>query len=108
MRLPVVKRANKTTFEIVYVDLADVFYTFVEGGVLRYQTEAGVFAQISTLDEQERFLAENGFERIERGFIAQPAKATFYDDELSVLHFGEVHQAPVALSRKKVLKKRSA
>ena len=87
MEIPVVRRLNRQEFEIVMLDLDDVLFTFVENNVIKYQTKNEVFSQISTLEEQERFLSTMGFKKLERGYLVQMDKVKWYDEETHQVFF---------------------
>lgn len=87
MEIPAVRRLSRQEFEIVMLDLNDVLFTFVENSVIKYQTKSEVFSQISTLEEQERFLATMGFKKLERGYLVQMDKVEWYDDETHQVFF---------------------
>ena len=87
MEIPVVRRLSRQQFEIVMLDLDDVLFTFVENNVIKYQTKSEVFSQISTLEEQERFLSTMGFKKLERGYLVQMDKVSWYDEETHQVFF---------------------
>jgi DNA-binding LytR/AlgR family response regulator len=87
MEIPVVRRLSRQEFEIVMLDLNDVLFTFVENSVIKYQTKNEVFSQISTLEEQERFLSTMGFKKLERGYLVQMDKVEWYDEETHQVFF---------------------
>ncbi|MFC5650919.1 LytTR family transcriptional regulator DNA-binding domain-containing protein [Paenibacillus solisilvae] len=103
--MPVVKRCGKT-FEIVYISLDDVLFTFMQGGTICYQTAYDVFSQISTVEEQERFLADYGFSRIERGYLARLDRAQEYDSQYGLLMFDGGLSAPVSKPKETILRDR--
>jgi len=92
MLIPVVKRINRKEYEIEMIDVADVLYTYIQDGTLMYQTKGGTYSQISTLEEQERFLMTNGFQKVERGYLVQMNKIEYFDEERSCVFF-EQHPA---------------
>lgn len=87
MKMPVVRRLNRKEFEIVYLDLNDVLFTFVEGSVIKYQTKREIFSQISTLEEQERLLSTVGFKKLERGYLVHMDKVEWFDEETHQVFF---------------------
>ena len=106
MQIPVVRRVSRQEFEIVMLDLNDVLFTFVESNVIKYQTKNEVFSQISTLEEQERFLSTMGFKKLERGYLVQMDKVKWYDDETHQVFFEpypskNVPSAPVSRVHRK-------
>ena len=87
-KLDVVHRRSRTEFDIVEIDLAtDVLWTYVSNGVLHYQTRDCVYQQISTLEESARQLERIGFEKVERGLVANMAHAVAYDAAEARLYF---------------------
>ncbi|RED57179.1 LytTR family DNA-binding domain-containing protein [Cohnella lupini] len=97
MHLPLIWREKNSDFEIVHVDPRDILYIYVEGGSLRYQTADRTYTQITTLDEQERYLRDQGFVRTERGYLANIDAVTWYDPAFGRLQFGKTSD-DVALS----------
>lgn len=87
MEIPTVRRVSCKEFEIVMLDLNDVLFTFVENNVIKYRTKNEVFSQISTLEEQERFLSTMGFKKLERGYLVQLDKVEWYDEETHQVFF---------------------
>ena len=87
MIIPAVRRLNRQEFEIVMLDLNDVLFTYIENNVIKYRTKSEVFSQISTLEEQERFLSTMGFKKLERGYLVQMDKVEWYDEETHQVFF---------------------
>ncbi|GGD75161.1 LytTR family transcriptional regulator DNA-binding domain-containing protein [Paenibacillus nasutitermitis] len=92
MQIPVVKKLSKKDFVIEMIAVADVLYTYIQDGTLMYQTKRETYSQISTLEEQERFLMTNGFQKVERGYLVQMNKIEYFDEERSCVFF-EQHPA---------------
>lgn len=86
--LTVVNKLSKKEFEIVDLNLKDVVYSSIESGVITYVTEGGhKYYQISTIEEQERYLERRGFRKVERGYLVQMSKVVGFDDERHTLYF---------------------
>ena len=108
MKLPVVRKTSSDRIEIVELDLNDVLFTFIEDGVIHYQTDTEVFSHIHTLEEQEMYLKKMGFKKIERSILARLDKAKWYDWGTSIVYFDSFPsksgpKAPVSRARRKHL-----
>ncbi|REE80964.1 LytTr DNA-binding domain-containing protein [Paenibacillus taihuensis] len=87
MKIPVVKRFNKKEFEIVFIDLEDVLLMRSYRGEVYYQTREGLYSQISTFEEHERFLVGQGFKKVDRCYVVQMDQVEFFDDVQQRLYF---------------------
>ena len=87
MEIPVVRRLSKKEFDIETINVSDVLYTYIQNDTLMYQTSDGTYSQISTLEEQERFLNTRGFQKVERGYLVQMDKVEYFDEERSCVFF---------------------
>lgn len=87
MKIPVVKRFNKREFEIVFIDLEDVLLMRSYRGEVYYQTREGLYSSISTFEEHERFLVEQGFKKVDRCYVVQMDQVEFFDDVQQRLYF---------------------
>ncbi|SEO74165.1 LytTR family transcriptional regulator DNA-binding domain-containing protein [Paenibacillus sp. OV219] len=87
MKIPVVKRFNKKEFDIIFIDLEDVLLMRSYRGEVYYQTREGLYSQISTFEEHERFLVEQGFKKVDRCYVVQMDQVEFFDDVQQRLYF---------------------
>ncbi|QHT62100.1 LytTR family transcriptional regulator [Paenibacillus lycopersici] len=108
MRRPfhVVNR-RKNDFDIVEIDLDDVFYVGTQNGEKYLRTQENVYFYISRPEEHERFLELQGFVKVDRCFMVQKDKVEFYDEETHKLYFQkepvgkEAPNAPVSRAHMK-------
>lgn len=101
MIIPVVKRMGKQDFVIIELPKSDILFTFIESGIIKYQTSYGVFSHITTLEEMEQYLKGDGFQRVERGYLVQTDKIEYYDDDRARVFFGGEISAPVSRAHRK-------
>jgi len=96
-KIGAVHKLSRTEFEIVEIDEeTDVLYVCVMDGLLHYQTETGLYKQITTLEEQLKYLEKLGYIKTERGYLVNMAKAEAYKEETQQITFRSGHKAPVS------------
>ncbi|MBJ6364205.1 LytTR family transcriptional regulator DNA-binding domain-containing protein [Paenibacillus sp. GCM10012307] len=89
-KITVVKKISRTEFELVEIDeVDDVLYVCVREGLLHFQTHDGLFKQISTLEEQQRYTEKLGYVKVERGYLVNMTQAESYDPKQHTIDFGE-------------------
>jgi len=105
VNLQLVRNKGKRDFEVISISSEDVLYVCVREGHLWYRTAHEMLGQVTSIEEQERAFASEGFARCERGFIVQLDKVTGYDSEFHTVRLSGLPAGiPVSRARSTKIK----
>ncbi|MFD2613699.1 LytTR family transcriptional regulator DNA-binding domain-containing protein [Paenibacillus gansuensis] len=89
MRMPVVKRVDSETNELVMLDLNEVLFINIESRNIVYHTSQGKFYQITTLSELSEHLQDQGFDTLDKTNLVNMNKIKNLDSKYGKLYFEE-------------------
>lgn len=89
MKMPVLKRIDKETTELVELDIRDVAYVCIENRTIVYHTETEHYYHISTLGDLEDHLYEYGFDLTDKTNLVNFNKIKKLDSRHGKIYFEE-------------------
>ncbi|ANE48602.1 hypothetical protein SY83_22520 [Paenibacillus swuensis] len=89
MRMPVLKRVDSETNELVMLDLNEVLFINIESRNIVYHTSNEKFYQITTLSELSEHLREQSFDILDKTNLVNMNKIKSLDSKYGKLYFEE-------------------
>jgi DNA-binding LytR/AlgR family response regulator len=108
--MPVLRKRNDGTSELIIIDIQDVLFVNIENRGIVYHTRDERFHHISTLSELEEHLSEAGFDLLDKTNIVNMNQVKLLDEKHGNIYFDEEPDkkskyASVAFIKQKLLKK---